>query len=252
MRQAAEMGPFKAVYHLAALHYIPYCAAHPAETLSVNVVGTQTVLDALKSTPPRHFVFVSTGDVYAPRESPHSEDDQLRPFSIYGISKLFGEQLITAAAREFEHTFFKVARLFNVFGSGETNPHVIPEIIAQIAHGDRIRLGNTWPRRDYIHVRDVARALLALAAHHGGNQCEYFNVGTGVASSVDDILMTLRRILDRDLEVGIEESRVRKVERPHLQASIKKIVQLTGWTPLSSLEAGLREVCEAHALVAST
>jgi UDP-glucose 4-epimerase len=251
MDSALRLGPFHIVFHLAAIHYIPYCAAHPLETLSVNVLGTQAVLEALSAAPPEHFVFVSTGDVYAPREAPHTEDDHLRPFTMYGISKLFGEYLVAAAAAESERTSYMVARLFNVFGSSETNPHVIPDIIAQVRQGNLIRLGNTWPRRDYIHVRDVARALLALAGHQGGAQCEYFNVGTGVASSVDDILMTLRRILNRDLVVDVEESRVRKVERPHLQASTKRILQLTGWTPLLSLEAGLREVCEAHALVAS-
>ncbi len=252
MRRAADMGPYAVVYHLAALHYIPYCAAHPAEALSVNVVGTQTLLEALMSAPPGTFVFISTGDVYAPKDAPHSEDDQLRPFSMYGLSKLFGEQLVVAAAHPLERTLFKVARLFNVFGSGETNPHVIPDIIAQIKQGDRICLGNTWPRRDYIHVSDVARALLALGRQRGSGQCEYFNVGTGVASSIDDIMGIFRRILGRDLAVEVDDSRIRKVERPHLQASTAKIHQQTGWKPQVSLGTGLRELCEVHALVVST
>ena len=249
MQDAFRLGPFQTVYHLAALHYIPYCDAHRAETLSVNVLGTQNILGALESHPPERFIFTSTGDVYAPKDGPHTEEDELRPFSIYGISKLFGEILIAATASGLERTRFRIARLFNVFGPGETNPHVIPDILAQVGQGNSIRLGNTWPRRDYIHVHDVARALLLLGRLQAADRCESFNVGTGVASSVDEIMKTLQRVLNRDLKVELNESRIRKVERPHLQASARKIVEATGWTPLYSLETGLRELCEAQTLV---
>src|SRR5438445_1592278 len=100
MARVALLGPFDTVYHLAALHYIPYCAAHPVETLSVNVLGTVVLLEALKAAPPDQLVFASTGDVYAPKSEPHRETDPLGPLSIYGLSKVFGERLIAAAVTE--------------------------------------------------------------------------------------------------------------------------------------------------------
>jgi UDP-glucose 4-epimerase len=243
MGRIGSLGPFDTVYHLAALHYIPYCAAHPVEALSVNVLGTQTLLEALKPVPPRRFVFVSSGDVYAPKNTPHDEADLLEPFSIYGISKLFGERLIAAAAGQIAATSFVVARLFNAYGSRETNPHVIPDIIAQLKQGKQVRLGNTWPRRDYVDVRDIADALFVLGTFNGDGRFECFNVGTGVASSVEDLISTLEEILEVEVSVEAAQERIRRVERAHLQANIAKLEKATGWRPRHGLRDGLRELC---------
>jgi UDP-glucose 4-epimerase len=249
MAGVASLGPFDTVYHLAALHYIPYCSAHPVETLSVNVLGTLVLLEALKAAPPGQVVFASSGDVYAPKNAPHHEADQLEPLSIYGISKVFGENLIAAAASQMPATRFVVARLFNAYGPRETNPHVIPSIIAQLKHGNHVRLGNTWPRRDYVHVRDIAEALVALGTcgENGGPQ--YFNVGTGVACSVQDVIEALQRILQLQVVVEVGDELVRPVERPHLQASVAKLKEATGWQPRNDLGAGLRELCIQEGLL---
>ena len=72
----AEIRP-AVVFHLAALHFIPYCVAHPSETLLVNVVGTQLVLDALATVPDARLVSASTADVYARADALHAEDDAI-------------------------------------------------------------------------------------------------------------------------------------------------------------------------------
>jgi len=243
MARIVSHGPFDAVYHLAALHYIPYCSDHPVETLSVNVVGTQTLLEAIKSNRPRRFVFASTGDVYAPKDAPHDETDALEPYSIYGLSKLFGERLIAAAARQVPETTFIVARLFNAFGAGESNPHVIPDILAQLKRGSHIRLGNTWPRRDYVEVRDIAEALLLLGSLVGGGRATCFNIGTGVASSVDDVVTMLGEVLGAHIQVTSDGHRTRPVERSHLQANFARLHSATGWRPRYDLKQGLHDLC---------
>jgi len=243
MTRVGSLGPFDIVYHLAALHYIPYCAAHPVETLSVNVLGTQTLLEALKPVPPRRFVFASSGDVYAPKDAPHDEADPLEPFSMYGISKLFGERLIAAAASQIAATSFVVARLFNAYGSRESNPHVIPDTLEQLKRGNQIRLGNTWPQRDYVDVRDIAEALFVLGSFSWDGRCESFNVGTGVACSVEDVIRVLEGILNTEIGVEADAERIRPVERAHLQADIAKLHKATGWRPRYGLPDGLRELC---------
>ncbi len=77
-----------------------------------------------------------------------------------------------------------VARLFNVYGPRETNPHLIPRILGEIRRGNCIRLGNLWPRRDYIHVADAVEALVALENVEVSASFEVFNVGTWVTASV--------------------------------------------------------------------
>lgn len=124
------------VLHLAAHHFIPFCVAHPAETLAVNVDGTQHLLDALGDADGRTLVFASTADVYRPSERPHSEDDALEPNNVYGASKVMGEWLVLFQGDRDPSLDARVARLFNAYGPGETNPHVLPDILGHMRHGD--------------------------------------------------------------------------------------------------------------------
>jgi UDP-glucose 4-epimerase len=246
LKRVAGLASFDTVFHLAAMHYIPECAARPAETLSVNVVGTQALLDKL---PCRRFLFASTGDVYAAKDGSHREDDALQPFSVYGLSKLFGERLLEAASRVQEGTTFVVARIFNTYGSRDTNPHVIPQIMEGIRSGNGLRLGNLSPKRDYISVEDTVDGLLALEAFQAPSTFEVFNVGTGMAASVREVVALLSEILRTRLDVEIDTERVRPVDRPHLQAEITKIRRATGWQPKYSLREGLKQLCLAEGLM---
>ncbi len=236
----AKAHPPDLVYHLAAHHFIPYCIANPAETLLVNVVGTQRLLDALDGTPVSRFVLASTADVYATSDIPHSETDSLGSTNIYGISKLLCENLIALAQKRFPGVKFFATRFFNIFGPGETNPHVIPDILNGLKQGNVLRLGNLSPLRDYVHTSDVAEMLLKLAEYVGSERI--FNVGTGVGSSVTDLLRTLEKILGRSIRVETDPAKIRPVERQYLVANISKAQEEVGWAPNISLEKGLKEL----------
>jgi UDP-glucose 4-epimerase len=252
MERVLSSERFDVVYHLAALHYIPYCAANPIETLEVNAVGTQMLMQALKGDPPHRFVFASTGDVYSPRESAHDESDPTEPFNIYGVSKLACESIISAAAKQMPTTGFAVARLFNTYGPRETNPHLIPGIIVQLRAASRVTVGNTWPRRDYIDVRDVVDALILLGKYSAAGTFERFNVGTGVTHTVDDVVLALSEILGVNAEVNVDPEKIRPVERPHLQANTEKLRGATGWFPRYTLLQGLRDLCVSEGLLNSS
>jgi UDP-glucose 4-epimerase len=252
MATVSSMGPFQTVFHLAGIHYIPYCATHPVETLSTNVVGTQAVLDAVKRNPPRRFILASTADVYAPKDSPHDETDLLEPPSIYGLSKLFAERLVASAASEMSGTTCVIARLFNVYGPGDTNPHLIPAIVAQLKRAEHLRLGNTSSRRDYVHVSDASEALTTLGKADGTAKLGYYNIGTGVATSVEEVVALFSAILSTHRESGTDPDRIRPSERPHLQASIARIHNVTGWLPVTDLQSGLRQLCMLEGLIDTT
>ncbi len=232
------------VIHLAALHYIPHCNAHPVDTLHVNVVGTQALLEACREAGVARLVFASSAAVYGPSESAHREDEAHAPVDIYGLSKSIGEQQLAAFHRR-TGIPCTAARLFNVFGQGETNPHLIPEILRQLAeHGDTLSLGALTPRRDYVHVTDVSRALrVFLGATDPG--FSVYNVGTGHAASVRDIIASLEDILRRPLVVEQDPARLRPVDMPHLQADIARLQGDLGWSPATTLTAGLRDLVQA-------
>jgi UDP-glucose 4-epimerase len=230
-----------AVIHLAALHYIPYCDAHPVDTMHVNVVGTQALLEACRATGVPRLVFASSAAVYGISSKPHREDDAPEPQDVYGLSKHVGEQQVAAFHRT-TGTPCVMARLFNVFGRGETNPHVIPEILRQLADGqDSLHLGNLTPRRDYVHVTDVSRALRMFAGS-ADPACGTYNVGTSRSVSVADIVAELEAILGRPVAVEQAAGKLRPVDRPNLQADNSRLHADFGWSPETTLSDGLRDL----------
>ena len=158
-----ERADAQVVIHLAALHFIPACNRDPQRAIRVNVDGTQGVLKAAADAASVVGVVVaSTAAVYAPSTEAHSESSTIGPTDIYGLTKLWSEQLAELFARSTGKSV-GIARLFNVFGPGETNPHLIPTIVRQLQQGPELRLGNLSTKRDYVYVEDVARGLIALA-----------------------------------------------------------------------------------------
>jgi UDP-glucose 4-epimerase len=131
-----------------------------------------------------------------------------------------------------------VARLFNVYGPGETNPHVMPAIFDQLRTSRVLSLGNLTPRRDYIFVADMAEALTGLLTDAPAETT--VNVGTGKSTSVEELLGFLEQLLGGDLEVKVDPARVRPSDRPRLQASTERLRSiLPGFGPVP-LEEGLR------------
>lgn len=228
------------VLHLAAVHFIPYCNAHPVEAADINISGTINVLDACAAAPGVQQVFVaSTAAVYPIADGAMAEDHVTGPMDIYGITKLATEKL----ASEFQlRTGIPtiVGRFFNAFGPNETNPHLIPEIQRQILAGQRtLKLGNLDPKRDFIHTSDMARAMEAVLKV-GRKGYEVYNIGRGIEYSVREIVAAFERQLGESLTIEVDPERVRKVERMHLLADVSKLRSVTGWEPKWGIDEGVR------------
>lgn len=227
------------VLHLAALHFIPYCNAHPTEAADVNIMGTVNVLDACEAANSVRQVFVaSTAAVYPIKDEAVSETVAPCPMDIYGITKLATERI----AGEFHHRTkvpVVVGRFFNAFGPNETNPHLIPEIQRQVLTGQRtLKLGNLDPKRDFIHTTDMSKAVISLLeAGLGG--FEVFNIGRGIEYSVREVVEAFARQLGEPLSIEVDPARVRKVERMHLLADVSKLSKATGWEPRWGLDEGV-------------
>jgi|Deesub1362B_J571_1020462.scaffolds.fasta_scaffold02227_4 UDP-glucose 4-epimerase len=233
------------VFHLAALHYIPYCNANPLETIEVNVKGTEAVLQAIKKTDSvRKLVYASTAAVYSISDRPHRESSETNPVDIYGNTKYFGEHLVRTFCEETGVQCY-VARLFNIYGPHETNPHVIPAILEQLRDSTEIFLGNLHPKRDYIYVQDVVEALLCMNGLDNGSFYT-FNVGTGQEFSVQELVEAVERIIQKKITIRQDEKRTRKVDRLHLVADITRLQEATGWQPRYDLQSGLRSLIQAE------
>jgi UDP-glucose 4-epimerase len=230
------------IFHLAAVHYIPDCEADPARCLRVNVDGTRAVLEAAATgDPPVPVVFASSAAVYAPASEPHQEDDPLAPVDVYGYSKRWAEELMSSFSLR-TGAGVGIARLFNVFGPGETNPHFIPSLIWQLQAGQPVRLGNLSTRRDYVFVDDVAVGLVSLAEYCRTGQSVTVNLGTGRSHSGQDIVRVLAGFTPANAGVNpaLDPGRLRLVDRPNLQAGNDLAQKALGWVPRTSLRDGLR------------
>lgn len=219
------------IIHLAAIHYIPYCNTNPEETYDVNVMGTRKLLEISHKI---DFIFASSASVYPPVKGPLTENMH-GPMDIYGKTKLIGEDLMKLISER-----AIITRFFNVYGSNDINPHLIPEIIKQMKEGKReIELGNITPKRDYIHVDDVCEAIIALLKHRNLGT---YNIGTGVEYSVKEVIEIISEIIGEKINIIQDRGRMRKVERENLLADITKIKRDIAWKPRIKLKDGLREL----------
>jgi UDP-glucose 4-epimerase len=231
------------IIHLAAIHFIPYCEQNPGKAVETNVTGTVNLLAACQ--PGCRFVFASSAAVYSPSSDLHDElGSQVGPQDVYGWTKWQGENFVRyfAASRNFPAV---ITRLFNVVGPGETNPHLLPEIVAQVKAGHlQIRLGNLWPKRDYIHVSDAAAgfAATALTGHVAAGEVTIVNLGTSKQYSVGEMLDRLRAISGRSIVVEQDPTRVRAVDRPYLGANIRKIKRQFDWSPTRDIDTAIADL----------
>ena len=239
----AETAP-ETIVHLAAMHYIPSVEDAPRLASEINVGGTRMLLDALAKDPPEVFVFASTAAVYPDRAGPIAESCPPAPIDLYGRTKLEGERLIGEFAAE-TGTRGIVARIFNVIGTRETNPHVVPEVVEQLrGQAGPVRLGNLETRRDYTDVRDAAAALHHLLTAPP-DTADTFNIGSEQSTSVADLVRAAEAILGRAIEVEVEHRRLRAQDRAELVADATLLRETTGWRPTRSLRETLAELLTA-------
>lgn len=234
------------VYHLAAHHFIPFCDRHPTDALEVNVVGTQNVADLCARFEVEKVFVASTAAVYGFSDLPHTETECAVPMDIYGITKFAAERIGYVLTRR-SAARVRVGRYFNAIGTRETNPHIIPEILSQLRIGGAepvLRLGNVFPKRDYIHAADLAEASFAVLNANTSDPYDVVNIGSGCEWSVADLVELFSRELQVPIRIDVDSSKLRKVDRPHLCADIGKINRIYGWKPTRGLGGTIRELIE--------
>jgi UDP-glucose 4-epimerase len=238
------------VIHLAALHFIPAAMRDPGLAISLNVHGTQSVLSASRAAKVARFWYASTADVYKPSDRAHQESGEIAPFNIYGLSKWMGEKLVQLEADTRPECHFVIGRLFNLYGPRETNPHILPEIIAQIRNGGSnvLRLGNVTPKRDLVPVADAGRAVIEMVEKSAPGVA-IANVGTGLSVSMQEVVERIANLTSKPLKIETDPAKVRAVERPHLQADVVRLRSMIGWAPHADLTQGLRDLLRYEGVI---
>jgi GDP-4-dehydro-6-deoxy-D-mannose reductase len=248
-----------AVYHLAALAHVGRSWQEPAEYFRVNAGGTLNVLEAARRCePPPRVVVVSSAEVYGavrPEQLPVTEDEPLRPVSPYAAGKAAAELLAVQA--HLGHGLPVVrARPFNHTGPGQAPTFVVPAFARRIVAAQRdgsasLRVGNLSAARDLLDVRDVVRAYRLLAV--GGRPGEAYNVCSGEAVVVGDLVRRMLDLAGADLELVEDPELLRPVDVPVMRGDPARLAGATGWRPEVDLDDTLRAVLdEARAEAAAS
>jgi UDP-glucose 4-epimerase len=228
-------------YHLAAQMDVRVSVARPDHDAQINVLGTVNVLEAAREQGTK-VVFSSTGGaIYGECDGPAPEEAPRRPISPYGTSKLAAEEYLATYNRLYEGGHISL-RYGNVYGPRQ-DPHGEAGVVAIFFSKLRAEeaptvFGDGSQERDYVFVGDVVRATLAAPERDGG----VFNVGTGRATSVVDLLELCQRAAGTSLEPEFAPARPGELQRAVVDPS--RAVDELGWRPEHSLEDGLRETWE--------
>jgi UDP-glucose 4-epimerase len=242
------IGQFRpqSVFHLAAQIDVRRSMADPAFDARLNVVGTVNALEAAARAEAAKFVFTSTGGaIYgegAERadELPFAEDARCEPFSIYGQSKLAAEGYIDLYART-RGLPATTVRLGNIYGPRQ-DPATEAGVVAIFCRAGRdggrpTVFGTGEQTRDYVHVADLVAALLAAEARDDAGP---INVGTGVETSVLELVELVGSAFGRDdFEPEFAPAREGEIERTVLDAT--GAAERLGWRAERTIETGLEQ-----------
>lgn len=241
LREEASCSGFDVVVHAAAYIDVAESVEKPAEYFENNVVATAKLAKACAESGVKLFVFLSSAAVYGePAYLPVREDHPARPISPYGLSKLAAEQVLELFNRVYGLSYLTF-RLFNVYGPGQSAAYagVIAKFVERAARGlPPVIFGDGEQTRDFIHVRDVARALLRALEREVKN--EVFNIASGKPTSILELARLVLKLAGLRAEPVFEKPRPGDIK--HSYADITKARQLLGFQPAVSLEEGLSEL----------
>jgi UDP-glucose 4-epimerase len=233
------------VFHEAARVSVRTSIKQFFEDAETNFMGTLNVLRCSAGRGVRKIVFASSMAVYAdsPKAEPLSEEHPQEPISPYGIAKLAAERYCLQIARD-SGIDCHVLRYFNTYGPGQTfTPYVgvVTIFIRRLLQGERPMIyGDGEQRRDFVHVDDVVRAnLLSLRSGVGHG---VFNVGTGRATSVNEIAALLGERIDPGCAPYHVEAHPGELRNSI--ADIARAATTLGYRPSTRLEDRIDEVID--------
>ncbi len=233
------------VLHLAAQVFVPASIERPVHSASINLTGFLNVLDAVRRTHVKRFVYASSAAVYGiPEKLPLDEDARIMALSPYGLEKSINDQY-AGLYRELYGTSTLGVRYFNVYGPRQDPRSPYSGVISKFAECARASepvtiFGDGQQTRDFVYVADVARAnIAALRAEAGG----VINIATGRSVTLLDLVGAFDQALGRSLETRFQPSRSGEVR--YSSVVPKRAQTELGLTNCIVLNEGIRRLLTA-------
>jgi GDP-4-dehydro-6-deoxy-D-mannose reductase len=243
-RALADVQP-SAIFHCAGIADVHSTWRASTRALRVNTLGTQYLLDAVRSIGSDiRVLVVGSALIYRSSEHPLTEQSPIAPSSPYGVSKLAQEM---AASRAFECAVF-LARSFNHAGPRQSDAYVTSSFARQIAEMEAgwrdpvLHVGNLESRRDITDVRDTVRAYRLIVER--GTLRRPYNVCSGRAYRIADLMTMLVSQARVEIRIETDASRLRPSDTPVVLGSFAQLEADTGWRPRIPIEQTLGDLLD--------
>ncbi len=239
------------IYHLVSQEFsLGMTGVKPASLLNFFIVGAYNLFEAARHAVPKaRILLVSSAEIYGGgrgiMDIIHRESDPANPLTPYATAvascELVARQFVGAHASD-----IVITRPFGVTGPYQDRKFVLSSAAAQIASVELydgetvIYTGNLDVSRDYLDVRDQARAMTLLLKR--GKTGEIYNVCSGKVRTVRDLVHFLISLSGCPIELRIDPALERTIDIPLLVGSPEKLMTLTGWKPMIALEDSLRDL----------
>jgi len=237
------------IYHLAGLAHVHESWSARLATIQTNFLGSFYLLEACRKLPnfPK-VLLVGSGECYgivAEADQPIHEDRPLIPAPPYAVSKIAQEMLGMQYGRVEQYPVY-ISRPFNHTGPRQKETFVCSAMAMQIAMAElglaepEIHVGNLSAKRDFTDVRDVVAGYCAIVEK--GKTGDPYNVCSGSACSIEEILHMLLSHARTKLKIVVDPERFRPVDMPLLLGSADKLQKDTGWKPRYSISETLLDL----------
>ena len=243
LKQYIDITRPQIVYHLASQSSPQISWQEPYRTLKDNIISSLNMLELAESFDYK-LIIPGSAEVYETNETAISETNILNPRNPYGVSKLTIDYLIRQVAQNREINV-TLLRLFNSIGPEQTESFVVSTFAKQLAliklekQEPVIYVGNLEASRDFTDVRDTVRALFLVS--HSVEYGEYYNVCSGKAYKIQDILDLLIDISELKVSIVNDPERMRPSDIPIFVGDYHKIKEKYGWEPVIKLEQTLKD-----------
>jgi len=231
------------VFNYAAEPYIPECFERPMHFFDINATSVLRVLNACQKANIKGLLQVSSAEIYGDMKGKITEDDPVLPHSTYGVSKVAADGLVQVRWREAGVPSIAM-RQFNCVGPRETHAYVIPEIISQLNISNKINLGNN-SFRDFQYSIDAV--TMAVELLEKGEFGEVYNMGSEGGIKIYDLAHLIGELMGHDnVEINVDQARVRPWEIWHLQSDNTKLYNVIGDRKPTPLRTALEKTIEYY------
>jgi len=238
VRRLLERNPADYIVHLAGENDVGSSFLHPVPVMQANAIGTMNLLEAARVVRPdalKAFLAVGTAYEYKSSASPIRENSRIGPRSPYAWSKLVMTSVVQMYGQLFDMPAI-VARTFNLIGPGGS-AGVCGQLVRQVVRMERgllppkLTIGNAAARRDFLDVRDAVKAYGALLGMPAIRPGSVYNLCSGRARSIADIVAVLKKHAAIPLEVVTDPALFRQGEASVMRGDYSKLRRDTGWSP---------------------